>query len=301
MDLLPKSPFCTSSGLISPAFPISRHRLFTYISLPVPPGAKFRRLKFRCELSDEHNCKCRSESLVPVFSSSIGNTALELGKNIAKPLALSLLFAAVGFLPFPRQRLLVLAAPPATVTSNSNISHLDHEFSDYTRKLLESVSVLLQKIDDVKLLKGNVDDVDMALRGIKLKRKELQKEVLGVLNSELSLLRKEKVELVKRSEEILDAALAVGKERDKLLEKNTDDVEVNEKLANLEKKINIADEEYNFLWEKIGNLDDAILRRETLTYSIGIRELSFIERESELLVERFRLWLKQGAVKRYCL
>ncbi|CAA6654379.1 unnamed protein product [Spirodela intermedia] len=225
-----------------------------------------------------------------------------MGKNLARPLTLALFCAAVGFLPFPVQRVHVLAAPAATVTSKDEtrgkagaksevLSPLDHEFSSYTRRLLESVSVLLQRIEAVKLSKGNMNAVHEALREVKVKRKEVQKEVLDVLNSELRLLRKEKLELVKQSGEVLDAALTAGKERDRLLDKDSEDVK--EKVAILENRINLADEEYNVLWEKVGELDDKMLRRETLTYSIAIRELSFIERESELLVERFRLWLKQ--------
>lgn len=233
-----------------------------------------------------------------------------MGKNLARPLTLALFCAAVGFLPFPAQRVHVLAAPAATVTSKDEtrgkagaksevLGPLDHEFSSYTRRLLESVSVLLQRIEDVRLSKGSMNAVHEALREVKIRRKEVQKEVLDVLNSELRLLRKEKLELVKRSGEVLDAALTAGKERDRLLDKDSEDAK--EKVAILENRINLADEEYNVLWEKVGELDDKMLRRETLTYSIAIRELSFIERESELLVERFRLWLKQEVLDRYFL
>ncbi|XP_078439024.1 ftsH extracellular protease family [Wolffia australiana] len=286
MDLAMNSPFCNATRAIS----TSRDRYFTRIALPtLHKGTKFPRYQFRCGFF--------SEAASPV-NPTLKTNVVEVGKNLAKPLALALFCAAVGFLPLPLQRNRVLAAPAATVASKNEEkgkSMLEHEFSSYTERLLESVSVFLQRIEDVKSKKGNLGDVEQALREVKARRKEVQREVLDGLNSELSMMRKTKLELVKRSGEVLDAALATGKERDRLLEKGAADFETKEKLGSLESKINLADEEYNSLWEKIGEIDDTMLKKETLTYSIAIREFSFIERESELLLERFRLWLRQEA------
>ncbi|KAG1330897.1 putative inactive ATP-dependent zinc metalloprotease FTSHI 5, chloroplastic [Cocos nucifera] len=163
----------------------------------------------------------------------------------------------------------------------------DREFSDYTQRLLAVVSVLLQRIEEVKSSKGDMDGVREALKEVKRKKEEIQEEVLEKLNSELRELKREKEELTYRSGEVLDSALAARKERDRLLKSEGEGDEVEENVERLENSMSVAEKAYNELWEKIWEIDDTILGRETLTYSLAIRELSFIERESELLVERF--------------
>ncbi|XP_073117232.1 probable inactive ATP-dependent zinc metalloprotease FTSHI 5, chloroplastic isoform X2 [Elaeis guineensis] len=218
-----------------------------------------------------------------------GTNFLDLAR---KPIALVLFCAAVGFLPMPAARFHAIAAPVGVasreeVKTQKGESSKDHEFSDYTQRLLAVVSVLLQRIEEVRSSKGDMDGVREALKEVKEKREEIQEEVLEKLNSELRELKREKEELIDRSGEVLDSALAARKERDWLLESEGGGDEVKENVERLENNMSVAEKAYNELWEKIGEIDDRILRRETLTYSIAIRELSFIERESELLVERF--------------
>lgn len=142
---------------------------------------------------------------------------------------------------------------------------------------------------------GEMRAVREALKEVKRKRKEIQGEVLEKLNSELRELRREKAELLKRSGEILDSALSASRERDTVLKAEEVGIEeVKRELERLENAIEVAEKEYNQLWEKVGEIEDMMLRRETLTYSVAIRELGFIERESELLVERFSQRLRQA-------
>lgn len=210
---------------------------------------------------------------------------------------------AVGFLPIPTAGIRALAVA-ATVqsrkekTRNSDAS-MDHEFSEYTRKLLADVSVLLQRIEKVRSSRGDMDGVREALRAVKKKRKEVQEEVLRKLNLELRELQREKMQLVKRSEDIMNSALAMKKRQDKLSRKKGDGDGVRKNVQALENSLVAAEKEYSDIWEKVGDIEDRILRRETLTFSIAIRELSFIERESELLVERFGRRSKQDSVARY--
>uniref|UniRef100_A0A6V7QXZ2 AAA+ ATPase domain-containing protein n=1 Tax=Ananas comosus var. bracteatus TaxID=296719 RepID=A0A6V7QXZ2_ANACO len=217
---------------------------------------------------------------IPRTTTITTTTILDLAR---KPLALLLFSVAIGFLPSALAQS-GLSPPPLH----------DHEFSIYTRKLLSAVSVLLERIEEVRASKGDLDIVREALKEVKERRKEVQGEVLGNLNAELRELRKDREELVKKSSEVMEAAFAARKERDRLLKsEGGGGDEVRESVERLERRLGEFEKEYNGLWEKIGEIEDRISRRETLTFSIAIRELSFIERESELLVERFSNQLRR--------
>lgn len=148
----------------------------------------------------------------------------------------------------------------------------------------------------MKASKGDMKAVRQALAEVKSKRKELKAEVLEKLNEETREWRREKMELIRKSGEVLDLAFTAKRERDKTLKgKGGDDKSTVERLENV---IENSEREYNELWEKIGEIEDKILRKETLAYSIALRELSFIEKESELLVERFSMQLRFGSRER---
>lgn len=135
-----------------------------------------------------------------------------------------------------------------------------------------------------------------ALKEVVSRRKELQQEMLSVLNAELGGLRGERAGLMKRAAEVIDMALGAKKERDKLLRSpGGGDKEM---VEGLEQSMSAAEEEYNGIWVNVGEIEDRIMRREGITYNVGIRELSFIQRESELLVERFKQRLRQQSIER---
>ncbi|TYG46885.1 hypothetical protein ES288_D11G293000v1 [Gossypium darwinii] len=146
----------------------------------------------------------------------------------------------------------------------------EHEFSDYTRRLLEVVSELLSRVEEVRTGNGDVKEVGQVLKAVKVKKEELQREIMKGLYREFRELKREKEELEKKAEEIVDKAVKVGSEKEKL-----------------EEGIERMEEEYSRIWERIGEIEDEILRRETTALSIGVRELCFIERECEELVQRF--------------
>ncbi|RZS04559.1 hypothetical protein BHM03_00034907 [Ensete ventricosum] len=267
----------------------SRHRFRASIKPFIPPlPHPYPRVSASLTLPDR-----RSSEKSPDLS---GLCAAVL-HNARKPLAFLFFCVAVGFLPIPTAGIRALAAA-ATVQSRKEKTRnsqtlKDHEFSEYTRKLLADVSILLQRIEEVKSSRGDMDGVREALKAVKNKRKEVQEEVLGKLNLELRELQREKMELVKRSEDVMNSAL---KRQDKLSRKKGVGAGVRKNVQALENDLIAAEKEYSDLLEKVGDIEDRILRRETLTFSIAIRELSFIERESELLVERFGRRLKQDGV-----
>ncbi|KAL4379473.1 hypothetical protein GQ457_02G033540 [Hibiscus cannabinus] len=171
----------------------------------------------------------------------------------------------------------------------------EHEFSDYTRRLLEVVSGLLRRVEEVRNGNGDVKDVGEVLKAVKVKKEQLQGEIMTELYRELRELRREKVELEKRAEKIVDKVVKVESEKEKGKGKGkgkggrggkgkgkgTNTVE------KLEEGLDKMEEEYSGIWERIGEIEDEILRRETTALSIGVRELCFIERECEELVQRF--------------
>ncbi|PPD87852.1 hypothetical protein GOBAR_DD15213 [Gossypium barbadense] len=111
---------------------------------------------------------------------------------------------------------------------------------------LSVVSELLSRVEEVRTGNGDVKEVGQVLKAVKVKKEELQREIMKGLYREFRELKREKEELEKKAEEIVDKAV-----------------------------------------KRIGEIEDEILRRETTALSIGVRELCFIERECEELVQRF--------------
>ncbi|KAH0719579.1 hypothetical protein KY285_015610 [Solanum tuberosum] len=223
-------------------------------------------------------------------------------KPILKPVVYTLFSIAFGLCPvlgfqFPATASVAAAPPPAAAeliqkTSNKRKDVLEtrHEYSHCTKRLLETVSGLLRVIEEVKSGKEDVKCVEEKLKEVNLKRNELQEEIMNGLYAELRLLKGERNALVNRSEEILDVVLKIKREEESLLKKakgNEKDSVVKEKVAKLDEEVKQSDREYNRVWEKIAEIDDEIMRRETLALSIGVRELASIERECQILVTEF--------------
>ncbi|XP_011621119.1 probable inactive ATP-dependent zinc metalloprotease FTSHI 5, chloroplastic isoform X1 [Amborella trichopoda] len=191
-------------------------------------------------------------------------------------------------------------AAPAMVTERE-VSR-SHEFSDYTQRLLEVVSVLLQRVKEAREFIGDrngveanilIQNVKEALKRVKDKRRELYDEVLDVLNADLSKLKRNKAALIKQSENIADVYWSSKREKETLVLRVDEEPEVKERVDELDNTMNKAEMDYNDVWQKVLEVEDEIERKETRMYSIVIRELSFIERESGLLVENFFSQWKQ--------
>ncbi|XP_043689057.1 probable inactive ATP-dependent zinc metalloprotease FTSHI 5, chloroplastic [Telopea speciosissima] len=222
--------------------------------------------------------------------------------SIRKLIVLALCCIAFGLLPFNTLQVpAVAAAAPvvgvATKKETRTKKEKEHEYSDYTRKLLEVVSKLLRRIEEVRSSKADMKEVKKALREVKLKKEEMQDRILEELNAELKEMRNEKKRLVKRSDMIIDSVTKARRELAKLSSKLSDGEEVKEQMERLEMDMSAAEKEYSEIWEKVGEIEDRIVRRETMAFSIGIRELSFIDRESELLVKNFEHELKHRRVE----
>ncbi|KAJ9180003.1 hypothetical protein P3X46_008312 [Hevea brasiliensis] len=157
-----------------------------------------------------------------------------------------------------------------------------HEYSDYTRSLLEEVSWLLKCIEETRRGNGSLEEVRLALKAVKAKKEGLQGQIMEGLYSEEGELKKEKLSLENRAEEIMDEAVKVRREYENLVGSAE-----KESMQELEERMRVIEEDYSRVWDRVGEIEDAILRRETMAMSLGIRELCFIERECEELVKRF--------------
>ncbi|KAK8712778.1 hypothetical protein V6N13_148006 [Hibiscus sabdariffa] len=153
--------------------------------------------------------------------------------------------------------------------------------------LLEVVSGLLRRVEEVMNGNGDVKDIGEVLKAVKVKKEELQGEIMRGLYSELRGLKREKGELEKRAEKVVDKVVKVESEKGKEKGGRGGKGKGIDTVEKLEEGIEKMEEEYNGIWERIGEIEDEILRRETTALSIGVRELCFIERECEELVQRF--------------
>lgn len=258
-----------------------------------PATAAFRKLG----VSGDGDCIAHSGKHSQLDCGVCGGKLVAL---LQKPLALAVFGVAVGFFPFSVLRPPAFAAPaPAEVVTEGEIGMsrddpgaAGHEYSGYTQKLLEKIPPLLRGIEDVKAGRGGLDDVKKALSEIKSTKERLQDEILQPLNDELSRWREEKEELESRSKQVYKLFWKASKELEGLRSQVEKE---NARVEELKSTMDKTDEEYSRLNEMLDEIEDRISRRETFCFSVGIRELAFIERESELLVERFsRRWKQQN-------
>ncbi|KNA05484.1 hypothetical protein SOVF_189840 [Spinacia oleracea] len=178
------------------------------------------------------------------------------------------------------------------------LSCKEHEYSGHTRRLLESVSGVMKVMKAVREGESDVTDLEIALKGVKLKKNELQGEIMSGMYAELKILKGKKDGLVDKADKKLIAVMRAKREQDKLLIKLKEtrgDEEVRERIDRLVEELDKGEKDYNELQNKIGEIEDKISRRETMVFSIGVRELSFIERECELLVQRFTREIRHNA------
>ncbi|KAK4423260.1 putative inactive ATP-dependent zinc metalloprotease FTSHI 5, chloroplastic [Sesamum alatum] len=257
--------------------------------LRVPPGAAALRV-VRCSVDDN-----KVESRPRIISNDLKhcndeNNALA----VAKPIAYALFCVVIGYLcpvfGFRKPALAAVAvAPPAAVSElvlSEENEEKGHEYSRYTRRLLEDVSRLLKVIEEAKNA-GKEDfatNVEEGLEQVKTTKRALQEAILNGLHAELKTLKGEKEELMDRSEKILDKVSKVLREEENLMRTGKGGGDRIERLRDERMSL---EEKYNDIWERIWDIEDLIARKETMAFSIGVRELLFIERECEALVEDF--------------
>lgn len=218
--------------------------------------------------------------------------------SVTKTLVYAVFCIAVSFSPFK------VPAIAATVASEVKLDNKgreietevvfkekDHEYSDYTRRLLETVSNLLKTVEEVRGGNGDVKRAKLALKAVKMRKEELQDEIMSGMYTELRELRLEKEKLVKRVGKIIDEVLMVQTEIESLKGEKVGAEELLDMIGRMER-------EYDELWERVGEMDDKMLRRETVAMSIGVRELCFIERECEELVKRFSREMRRRSIER---
>lgn len=165
----------------------------------------------------------------------------------------------------------------------------NHEYSDYTSRLLEKVSSLLKSIDEVKRGNGDERKVNLALKEVRKRKEELQDEIMSGMYRALGEMKTEKELLMNRGDVLVDEVLKVQREIEDL--KGEDKAEKLEMMRTMER-------DYEEVWERVGEIEDDMVRKETVALSVGVRELCFIERECEELVKRFNRELKRKSTER---
>ncbi|XP_027364868.1 probable inactive ATP-dependent zinc metalloprotease FTSHI 5, chloroplastic [Abrus precatorius] len=171
-----------------------------------------------------------------------------------------------------------------------------YEYSDCTDRLLETVSSLLRSVDEVRQGNGDMSMVEEALKAVKSKKEELQKEIMGRFYPRLKKLRRQRNPLWGRSGEIISEILKAKGEYDKLKMNVVNEKEM-ARMKELEQRVGVLEDEYNAVWERVGEIEDLISREETLALSYGVREICFIERECEQMVERFKQEMRRKGVE----
>lgn len=226
-----------------------------------------------------------------------------LYRGILKQLLYALLCFAFGFSPLGSVRVPALAAPVANEVilekkdkgKGKKQNFQGHEYADCTKRLLETVSGVLRSIEEVKKGNMSINEVQLAMRAVNLKKEELEKEIMSKLYEEVRELRRGKGRLMNRAGKIIDELVQAKGDYDKLKGKDTD----KERMEGLEQRMRELERDYNEIWERVNEIDNIILRMETVALSFGVREISFIERECEQLVERFKQELRQKDTIRY--
>ncbi|KAJ4892859.1 FtsH extracellular protease family [Raphanus sativus] len=211
-----------------------------------------------------------------VVSSSTRESVIQF---VSKPLVYALFCIAIGFAPVQSFQAPALAVPflsdvirkrkkETLIEKEVVLKSIDHEFSGYTRRLLETVSVLLKSVEKVRKGDGDVAEVGKALDAVKAEKEKLENEIMSGLYSDLSRFKKER-------EVLMDRADGIVEDRERV------------------ESVDVVESEYNKIWERIDEIDDAVLKRETTTLSFGVRELMSIERECVELVKSFNREMKK--------
>ncbi|KAL0409149.1 UNVERIFIED_CONTAM: putative inactive ATP-dependent zinc metalloprotease FTSHI 5, chloroplastic [Sesamum radiatum] len=256
--------------------------------LRVPAGAAALRV-VRCSVDDN-----KVDNRPRIVSNDLKHCNDEHNAlAVARPIAYALFCVVIGFfcpvLGFRKPALAAVAAAPPAAASELVLGEENEEkgdeYSRYARRLLEDVSRLLRLIEEGKNA-GKEDfatNVEEGLDQVKMTKWALQEEIMNGLHAELETLKGEKEELMDRSEKILDKVSTVLREEENLLRigKGGDRIErLRGERMSWEKK-------YNDILERIWDIEDLIAWKETMAFSIGVRELLFIERECEALVKDF--------------
>ncbi|GER55113.1 ATP-dependent zinc metalloprotease FtsH [Striga asiatica] len=217
----------------------------------------------------------------------------------AWPIIYALFYVVFGFVcPFFGIRKPALAAVVTASPSSASQSVLSEEneekgdkYPAHTRRLLGVVSKLLNTIQEAK--DGKIEDtmvnsVKEGLNEVKTTKRALHEEIIEGLISELKVLNAEKEELIDRCEEIVNKELNLKWEEESLMTKAKDgSVAGGDRVEKLREGRRSLEREYNDALDRIGKIENLIVREETVALSIRVRELIFIEGECEAVVESF--------------
>ena len=255
------------------------------------PFSPLHPLRVRCSASDDKADKNLPRTQqISLKHSNGGNNALD----VAKPIAYALFYVFIGvFCPLLGFQKPALAA----AASSATIEEKGHKYSQYTRRLLATVSKLVKVIEEARNA-GNEDfavAVEEGLKEVKRTKTSLQEEILNGLYSELSVLKAEKEALMDRTEEIVSKSSKLKKEEQGLMRKAKGG---GDKLQRLREEKRSLEREYNDIWGRIGEIEDLIESQETIALSIGVRELLSIERECEALVKNVLTELRSQGSQR---
>lgn len=171
--------------------------------------------------------------------------------------------------------------------------------------LLEAASTLRKTIDKVRAGNGDVKEVEVALKEVKSKKKEFQDIIVNRLTDELSALEEELATLDDRSEGIVEVVTRASNEREQLLtaevegdemKKTGDEMKVKRRLAKIQEAMGNIMKEYDGILERIDATEHEIALKEFMALSVGVRELSFIERECTIFVENFTREMRRKSI-----
>ncbi|KAJ4720911.1 ATP-dependent zinc metalloprotease FtsH [Melia azedarach] len=224
-------------------------------------------------------------------ASGIAKGKTESVSSVTRTIVYAVFCIAISFSPFIEFKVPAVAAPVATEVNLNRkgkvkekegeneliLKSKDHEYSDYTRRLLETVSSLLRTVEEVRRGNGDVNSLKSALKVVKVRKENLQDEIMSGMYTEVREMRREIKVLVKRGNRIVNEVLKI--------QRQCEDAE-EEKRSELLERLGRLEREYEEVWERVGETEDQILRKETVALSVGVRELCFIERECEELVKR---------------
>ncbi|KAK4484067.1 hypothetical protein RD792_011286 [Penstemon davidsonii] len=255
-------------------------------NFPIPPSSAALRI-VQCSTVGNNKVKIiNNRPPQALTSNNVEKNALAIA--IAKPISVALLYVVIGFLcPVLGFRKPAFAAVAAAdiVRSTENEAN-GHEYSHCTRRLLGVALQLVKIIEEARNFGGEdyAAKVEDGLKEVKMCKKALQEEIMDGFYAELRPLKKERDELMDRSEEIVEKVYKAKREEESLMRKTKGG---GDKIETLRMERRSWEKEYNDMWERIEEIEDMIARKETVAISIGVRELLFIERECEALVEGF--------------
>lgn len=236
--------------------------------------------------------------------------------------AVIIVFLALGFFPHRALQGQACATPAIATVSNANNTRNEHveddrennSISSNKQELLDTVSMLEQRLDELRALDKDKTDAKVqtqmqklreALEVIGAKSQTLRSKALIDMEAALARMKREETKLLKQAEKIADSYLAIKTELERMPNQQAETAAAgDEKMRKLrerrENDLRDAEKRFRDVWSKINRLEADLLVKEIEGLRLAFEEIPAIQEKSRENVDVFiQQWKKMTSAREY--